>query len=149
MRLWHYKLIDVLPRPQLLAQWRELNTIFSGKAQNHILVRYALTEEAKDDLFTYTLIVLAEFARRGYKIRQWEHIKKYFGELAYEEAFRVYSTGDFDTPSVFPDYHNALYMKICYYNLYEKFLRGQDDFTEIVMNLIKAKASLLVKDLDC
>lgn len=28
MRLWHESLIEVLPRQQLLGQWRELNSIY-------------------------------------------------------------------------------------------------------------------------
>ena len=42
MRLWHIDLISVLPREQLVAQWRELSAI-AGAIQkkgtpNHILV---------------------------------------------------------------------------------------------------------------
>jgi len=29
MRLWHYELIPYLQKIQLLAQWRELNSIFA------------------------------------------------------------------------------------------------------------------------
>ncbi len=39
MRLWHYKLIPYLPKSQLLAQWRELNSIFK-KQDKHILINY-------------------------------------------------------------------------------------------------------------
>ena len=41
MRLWHYKLIKegLLPDSQLLAQWRELNSIYV-KEDKHILINY-------------------------------------------------------------------------------------------------------------
>ena len=46
MRLWHTELIKVLPREQLVAQWRELCAI-AGAVQkngtpNHILVNFVL-----------------------------------------------------------------------------------------------------------
>lgn len=139
MRLWHYKIVDVLPRSQLVAQWRELNTIFSGKAQNHILVRYALTEEAKEDLFDYTLLVLAEFARRNYKIRQWEHLLQYFGEEKLNLAKTIYGGAIFETKEIFAEAHDETYLRICYANLLEKFIRGQEDFNEINMVLLKSR----------
>ena len=46
MRVWHTDLIKVLPREQLVAQWRELSSI-AGAIQkngtpNHILVNFVL-----------------------------------------------------------------------------------------------------------
>ena len=46
MRLWHTSLIPVLPREQLVAQWRELSAI-AGKIQlngtpNHVLVNFIM-----------------------------------------------------------------------------------------------------------
>ena len=54
MRLWHKDLISVLPREQLVAQWRELSAI-AGNIQikntpNHILVNKVIGEES--NLFT-------------------------------------------------------------------------------------------------
>lgn len=34
MRLWHYDLLAFLPRSQLLAQWRELNSIYAKQDQH-------------------------------------------------------------------------------------------------------------------
>ena len=39
MRLWHIDLIPYLPDLQLIAQWRELNSIFK-KQDKHILINY-------------------------------------------------------------------------------------------------------------
>ena len=56
MRLWHKELIDVLPRQQLLGQWREccciaLNLSKSG-TPNHILVNKIL-DYPIDEFFEY------------------------------------------------------------------------------------------------
>lgn len=68
MRLWDFRLLDVLPRQQLLAQWRELNSIFK-KQDNHILINFAY-EYPKEDLMTYTILIIEEFNKRGYKIKK-------------------------------------------------------------------------------
>ena len=53
MRLFHKDLIEVLPRQQLLGQWRELNSIF--KLQNrHILINFVY-EYDKQDLYNYSV----------------------------------------------------------------------------------------------
>ena len=60
MRLWHTDLIKVLPREQLVAQWRELSAI-AGAIQkngtpNHILVNFVL-EYPWDDFISYAYYV--------------------------------------------------------------------------------------------
>ena len=46
MRLWHTSLIKVLPREQLIAQWRELSACAGSIQQkgtpNHILVNFII-----------------------------------------------------------------------------------------------------------
>ena len=61
MRLWHYKLIPYLPKSQLLAQWRELNSIFK-KQDKHILINY-IYEYPREDLYKYSYIVLNELEK--------------------------------------------------------------------------------------
>ena len=39
MRIWHCGLIKVLPRQQLLSQWRELCSIYA-KEDNHMLINF-------------------------------------------------------------------------------------------------------------
>lgn len=39
MRLWHCEIIPYLPKTQLIAQWRELNSIFA-REDKHILINY-------------------------------------------------------------------------------------------------------------
>lgn len=119
MRLWHFKLIKYLPRSQLLAQWRELNLIFRQEP-NHILINYIYKDEYKDkkDLLAYSNIVLDEMKKRNYRIN--------FGN--YNNYFKGVST---NIIKPFQNYQDDEYLNICFYNLKEKFIRGQKDFSSI------------------
>lgn len=119
MRLWHYKLIPFLPNSQLLAQWRELNSIFK-KQDDHILINYVY-EYSKDDLFVYSSMVINEMSKRGIAVHTWSHFEKYFvHENDPKNPIAV------ETP--FKRHHNHRYLKQCFYNLQEKYDRGQKDF---------------------
>lgn len=124
MRLWHYKLIKYLPRQQLVAQWRELNSIFA-KQDNHILINY-LYEYDKNDLINYAHLVLEEFSSRGYHINSFSKFLNYFN-----------GTQVVKNPNPFKNHHNDEYLKICAWNLYEKYIRGQEGFTEESIQFIK------------
>lgn len=116
MRLWHYELIPYLPKSQLLAQWRELNSIFA-KEDKHILINY-IYEYPKSDLFVYTEFVLQEMKLRGVNIRTLDKMARYFEGIEIPTTYNP-----------FEKHHNESYLTICYYNLYEKFIRGQKDFS--------------------
>lgn len=110
MRLWHYRLIDVLPRQQLLGQWRELNSIF--KLQNkHILINYVY-EYDKSVLYQYTMRVIGEMLGRYYKIKDDTNFHNYFSDM------QPYCA----RPNFLE--HDDEYLTICYYNLKEKYIRG-------------------------
>lgn len=113
MRLWHYELIPYLPKSQLLAQWRELNSIFK-KQDNHILINY-IYNYPKSYLKVYAEKVVAEMKRRGYKIKSLENYNNYFVGVR-EMGFEKFAE------------HDETYLTICYWNLREKYLRGQKDF---------------------
>ena len=66
MRLWCYKIVPYLPNSQLIAQWRELNSIYK-KRPDHILINYVYEYE-KEDLYGYSLMVLKEMFKRHIKI---------------------------------------------------------------------------------
>lgn len=114
MRLWHKDLIEVLPRQQLLGQWRELNSIF--KLQNrHILINFVYDYDF-GHLLGYTNMVVAEMENRGYKINL-ENATKYFDPLIRE-------TQGFKIPfyeNLFEEKMNERYLKQCLYNLQEKY----------------------------
>ena len=109
MRLWHTDLISVLPRQQLLSQWRELCSIYA-KQDNHILINFIYKDISS--LKKYSDLVIAKFSRRGYTIREQSMNK-------YRDCF---SDKDLvDVSEIFPEKMNIRYFKQCYYNLEEKF----------------------------
>lgn len=122
MRLWHYKLIPVLPRTQLLAQWRELNSIFKNQP-NHILINYVYDCEPVV-LFDYSIRVIREMMDRGISIKSWSGMESYFRTKAIYIMQDVLHRESFLN---FPE-HNREYLYICQYNLKEKCLRGQKEF---------------------
>lgn len=117
MRLWHYKLIPYLPKSQLVAQWRELNSIYK-KQDKHLLINY-IYDYDKGNLLAYSKMVIEEMVKRGYKINNWDNYTNYFHDLVLK------------CNNVHPFYkhHNDNYLIQCFYNLQEKFDRGQKDFT--------------------
>ena len=118
MRLWHTELIKVLPREQLVAQWRELSAI-AGAIQkngtpNHILVNFVL-EYPWDNFISYAYYVRQEMTNRGYRTMNsvWDKITALSADykiLPLEEVYKEKMNDD--------------YFNICYYNLYEKMLCG-------------------------
>ena len=123
MRLWHKDIIPYLPKSQLLAQWRELNSIFK-KQDNHILINYIYTYD-KTELEIYTQLVIREMETRVIKINKWENYFNYF-ETSYAPNFKCLISV---TADCFVNEHNDFYLLVCYYNLAEKFSRGQKDYT--------------------
>ena len=122
MRLWHVDLLPYLPNSQLLAQWRELNSIFK-KQDKHILINY-IYDHPKEYLFVYSMKVIAEMQQRGFKIKSMENFDQYFAGIKHVDQCLTY-----------PE-HDPIYLKICYFNLLEKHLCGQKDFTWDVWNKI-------------
>lgn len=130
MRLWHYKLIGYLPNSQLLAQWRELNTIFRAGVEriNHVLINYVKEyENPKDELYAYGDRVLNEMHRRGLV----KHISfKNWNEFFQEELSRpAYELSEDKGYAPFKKHHTDRYLIQCFYNLQEKYDRGQKDFS--------------------
>lgn len=116
MRLWHKDLIPVLPRQQLLGQWRECCAIARNIAEkgtpNHILVN-KIMEYQLEHFESYALWVCWNMKSRGYacdpdKFLKWIHTHP---DDHYEMDYRY----------MFYDWHNDRYLMQCYYNLQEKY----------------------------
>ncbi|WP_144511448.1 pyrimidine dimer DNA glycosylase/endonuclease V [Bacillus sp. FJAT-22090] len=133
MRLWHQNLLSILPKSQLLAQWRELNSIFA-KEDRHILINY-IYDYSKDDLFSYTQLVLSEMRERNITIRTVDKMERYFGDEPFEKI---------EHP--FHNHHNDEYLEICYFNLKEKFIRGQKDFDAARYEVLKRMYGMVAPD---
>ena len=110
MRLWHKDLIMVLPRQQLLGQWRECCLIAQQIAEkgtpNHVLVNRVL-DYPKDHFYTFCKLVQQEMYRRGYRMTMQAQ-RKIWRELWHYEH------------DIFPGWHNDRYLKQCLANLQEK-----------------------------
>jgi len=133
MRLWHYELIPYLPKSQLLAQWRELNSIFT-KQDKHILINY-IYDYPKNDLFIFSQMVMSEMTKRGYKVNT-TNFKNYFinsKDYRYSLWFDYISC-----KKPFQNHHNKRYLRQCFYNLQEKYDRGQKDFSQEQYDLLKS-----------
>ena len=114
MRLWHKDLISVLPRQQLLAQWRECcliaKNIVEKGSPNHILVN-KIMEYPMAHFYNYTEEVYLEMNERGYNV-DFSKFNKYFECVPY---------GCNSWDDMFKDWHNDRYFIQCYYNLQEKY----------------------------
>lgn len=118
MRLWHIDLIPYLPKSQLVAQWRELNSIYK-KQDNHILINYVYNY-GKEYLLYYSNRVLLEMEQRNFHVKSFENYFNYFGGFLYWRPMPTYRFAE----------HDDEYLLCNYYNLLEKYRRGQKDFSE-------------------
>ena len=119
MRLWHKDLIPVLPKKQLLAQWRECCAIARNIAvkgtPNHLLVDKVM-EFPKWHFMEYTLKVCKELEKRGYRIKR-ERFFQWFDQ--WDDG--TVKTGDISHDGLFFGWHNDRYLTQCFYNLQEKY----------------------------
>ncbi len=131
MRLWHKDLITVLPRQQLLGQWRECcliaKNIKEKDTPNHILVNKIMDYPLSHFCY-YGRLIECELVSRGYKINgdcfdKWLRNEKHAVPYPYPE---------FD--DLFKDWYNDRYLVQCWFNLQEKFDCGgisADEWTEL------------------
>lgn len=130
MRLWHYKLIEFLPRSQLIAQWRELNSIFK-KQDKHILINYVY-EYPKEDLMEYWIRLKHELRERKINVRS-DRGFEYFGKEGkkiFDHLCLLRGQSENNRYNPFPNHHTNRYLLQCFYNLQEKYDRRQKDFTD-------------------
>lgn len=134
IRLWHTFLISVLPREQLVAQWRECSAL-AGSIQkngtpNHILCNF-ITDYDYDHFISYAKLVRNEMTKRGYRTMDsvWHKIitlKPNWKEIPLDDIYH--------------EKMNVDYFQICYYNLYEKWLCDgirNEDWDKIVQRQLK------------
>lgn len=137
MRLWHKDLIPILPKQQLIAQWRELSAI-AGAIQkngtpNHGLVNFVL-DYPYDHFISYAYYVRKEMSDRGYRTMDsvWKKI--------------IFLKEDY-TPLVLEDIYkekmNTFYMDVCLYNLMEKVSCGmiQEPYANDISQLFRIRGN--------
>lgn len=133
MRLWHKDLIKVLPQAHLVAQWRELSAIAGAIEKNgtpnHVLVNFVLDYDY-DNFISYAHYIREEMTVRG--IRTMNTVWNKIVDLKPEWTLLPFE-------KIYEQKMDDLYLKICYYNLYEKYLCGMFDdisgINEVVKNI--------------
>lgn len=117
MRLWHKDLICVLPRQQLLGQWRELCAIMRSIEEkgtpNHMLVNQIMDYEP-EHLHSYAALVIDEISRRGYRCNSAKFTSPY-RRVCGSPSHNV------KVKDLFDIWMSDRYLNQCYYNLQEKF----------------------------
>lgn len=120
MRLWHKDLIKVLPKQQLISQWRECIAI-AKRIDMYGYPRHGLVNKVTDypicHLYKYTDMVVCELFDRGYKVSPVA-LKKFEDTMNNIDTNYFY---DVSFDELFCKWHNKDYLIQCYYNLQEKF----------------------------
>lgn len=136
MRLWHKDLIQVLPRQQLIAQWRECCCIARNIAvngtPNHILVN-KIMDYPVSDFHRYARLVADEMEYRGYNC-------DYKRFTQYKKALGFKATDMLLGNPIFEGWHNHRYLLQCYFNLAEKYDCGgisRQEYARIVYYVVK------------
>ena len=141
MRLWHWRLIPVLPRQQLLSQWRECcaiaKSINEKGTPNHILVNPIMNYPISD-LDKYTRWIGEEMMCRGYNWNFHRYTDHRPGLVV-----RDFISSDPDPyiDLIFHGWHNDQYFWQCYSTLQEKHDRG--GITDEEWSLIEKAARLV------
>lgn len=127
MRLWHYKLLPVLPDKFIIAEWRECIAIkrqWEKGILKHRLVSYVMDYDRRY-FGNYVIDITHEMYKRNIKFQD-----KFLAEILdfCTEHNWMINTGNY------PE-HNDRYLKQCYYNLQEKYDRGiitEEEYNEIL-----------------
>lgn len=120
MRLWHKDLIRVLPRQQLISQWRECIAV-ARNIELYGSPRHGLVNKVMDypisHLYLYTDMVVLELMDRGYKVSPIA-LKKFEDSMKNID----YNYDDVvEESELFKNWHTRDYLVQCYYNLQEKY----------------------------
>lgn len=79
-------------------------------------------EYPKEDLLVYSLLVMSEMDLRGIEIKKLDNFNNYFAGVY------VKNIPNYENYVLFAKHHTKRYLLQCFYNLQEKFDRGQGDF---------------------
>lgn len=126
MRLWHIDLLPVLPKKQLVSEWRECVAIkrqWEKGTLKHPLVSYVMDYD-KGYFLGYVIDLLKVFHIRGIK----------YDASLLDEIVWFCIHGKVSSMKINYPEHNDRYLKQCYYNLEEKYDRGmigEEEWIEI------------------
>ena len=118
MRLWHYKLISLLPRQQLLGQHRECCALRgNGWGRKHATVDYVFLH-SPCLLVQYHFLILQEMQRRGYHYDALWEKPEYRGRHC-TVKWQVSCPANMSLPMLYPE-HDDSYLQECLDNLRSK-----------------------------
>ena len=133
MRLWHYDLLDVLPKQQLCSQLRECvaiaKDIYEKGTTNHILINPIMDYDLNHFRY-YCILVIQEMEKRGYKVSDKtknklnKYINYYKEMIIMPTSKRMLILYENGYKPLFDDWHTDRYLIQCLYNLEEKYDRG-------------------------
>ena len=116
MRLWHEKIIHLLPKNQLLGQHRECCALRgNGWKKKHKTVDYVFSYSPYL-LFRYHLLIMDEMGKRGYNVSEEWKDKNYRGKIA--EKYMDLEEEIIEDP-IYKE-HNIEYLDECIENLRNK-----------------------------
>ncbi len=116
MRLWHQKLIPLLPRQQLLGQHRECCALRgNGWGKKHATVNYVFQHSAYK-LYKYHILIMNEMTKRGYKPNELWQNPLYRGKSCENHT----SLDKCSIDSIIYPEHNQQYLNECLDNLASK-----------------------------
>ena len=133
MRLWHYDLLDVLPKQQLCSQLRECvaiaKDIYEKGTTNHILINPIMNYDL-NHFRLYCNLVITEIEKRGYKVsdKTKDKLNKYINYckemMIMPTSKRMLILCENGYKPLFDNWHTDRYLIQCLYNLEEKYDRG-------------------------
>ena len=116
MRLWHEKIIYLLPKNQLLGQHRECCALRgNGWKKKHKTVDYVFSYSPYH-LFIYHVLVMEEMEKRGYNVSEEWKDKNHRGKIA--EKYTNLEEEVIEDP-IYKE-HNNKYLDECIENLRNK-----------------------------
>lgn len=118
MRLWHYKMIELLPVKQLVGQLRECTAISfllerDGEL-NHMLINKIMDYPILE-FRLYSQMVVNEMFRRNFKVQEQTLQKLHLSDEDYSGYLQQQEV------VIFKDWHNDRYLRQCMYNFEEKY----------------------------
>ena len=117
MRLWHYKLFKYLPDRQFRGQLREVLVImrtWRDKGKTNSLIINQVMNYPKEELYSYFVKYCSEYKKRYNK-----EVRK-----QYRDEFKNFCDRPQLIETIFNNWHNNIYLKMCMTNLYEKYYFG-------------------------
>ena len=117
MRLWPYQLFPYLPDRQFRGQLRESLAIMRSwklKGKTNSLIINNVMNYPKEEFYSYFIYYCEVYYERYNK-----EIKQ-----IYKDEFKSFCNSSKLTDTIFKDWFNNEYIKICMTNLYEKYKYG-------------------------